>query len=58
MKDLVILKGKEAVCDSLEVAERFHKKHKSVLRSIDTIVAQNCATRIMFHQSEYKAGDN
>lgn len=57
MKDLVILKGNEAVCDSLEVAERFHKKHKSVLRSIDNIVAQNCATKTMFHQSEYKAGD-
>lgn len=57
MNDLVLIKGKEAVCDSLEVAERFHKKHKSVLRSIDNIVAQNCATKGMFHLSEYKAGD-
>jgi Rha family phage regulatory protein len=57
LKNLVVIKRNRAVCDSLEVAERFHKKHKSVLRSIDNIVAQNCATKEMFHKAFYKAGD-
>ncbi|MDF2537701.1 MAG: phage regulatory protein rha family [Herbinix sp.] len=35
MKDLVILKGNEAVCDSLEVAERFHKRHQEILYAIE-----------------------
>lgn len=42
MKDLVSLKCNEAVCDSLEVAERFNKKHKTIIRNIETL-AQNCA---------------
>lgn len=35
MEDLVQIVGKKAMCDSLQVAERFGKRHKNVLRSID-----------------------
>lgn len=33
--DLVRMRGKDAVCDSLEVAEHFRKRHDNVIRIID-----------------------
>ena len=39
MNELVYLKNDEAVCDSLQVAERFNKRHDRVLRAIDNLVA-------------------
>ena len=32
MNELVYLKNDEAVCDSLQVAEKFGKEHKNVCR--------------------------
>ncbi|WP_370531483.1 Rha family transcriptional regulator, partial [Enterococcus lactis] len=37
MQELVILKNKEAVTTSLQVAESFEKKHKNVLRDIEKL---------------------
>lgn len=45
------------VADSLEVADRFGKAHKTVLRSIEEILnnlaAQNCATKF-FIPADYQ----
>lgn len=46
----------EPVASSREVAKRFGKEHKDVLRAIKSITAQNCAVTQMFYQSEYTAG--
>lgn len=37
MKELVYLKNDKAVCDSLQVAEKFGKEHRNVLRAIDNL---------------------
>ena len=37
MQELVYLKNDEAVCDSLQVAEKFGKRHDRVIRSIESI---------------------
>lgn len=54
---LVYLKNDEAVCDSLQVAEKFGKEHKNVLQSIDNLIAENSAVKIMFKISSYKSGN-
>ncbi len=38
MQELVYLKNDEAVCDSLQVAEKFKKRHDRVLRAIDNLL--------------------
>lgn len=47
MNGLVILKGKEAVCDSLEVAKRFHKRHDKLISEIERmygdLIDKGCA---------------
>ena len=35
MNELVYLKNDEAVCDNLQVAEKFGKRHDNVLQAID-----------------------
>lgn len=56
MNELVQLRNDEAVCSSLNVAEKFGKRHDSVLRSIEQIIAdsspQNCVQ--CFLESSYK----
>lgn len=51
--ELVIMKDKQAVTDSLQVARNFEKEHKNVLQSIDEImgVAENSAD--LFHEDFY-----
>lgn len=48
------------VADSLEVAERFGKPHKNVLRTIDSLVTevatQNCATNAETRRLLYLGG--
>ena len=39
---------------SLQVAKDFSKEHKSVLRSIENLVAQNCATKNLFYETDYE----
>ena len=57
MNELVYLKNDEVVCDSLQVAEKFGKEHKNVLQSIDNLIAENSAVKIMFKISSYKSGN-
>ena len=57
MNELVYLKNDEAVCDSIQVAEKFGKEHKNVLQSIDNLIAENSAVKIMFKISSYKSGN-
>lgn len=38
MNELVYLKNDEAVCDSLQVAEKFGKRHDNVLQAIDNLL--------------------
>ena len=56
MEELVYLKNDEAVCSSLQVAEKFGKRHADVMRSIENLVkndsTQNCVQ--CFKQSTYK----
>ncbi len=39
---------------SLQVAEDFGKKHKDVLRAIENLAAQNCATKSLYFESTYE----
>lgn len=48
MKELVSIKREQVVCDSLQVAEKFGKIHRDVMRSVDALIAQNCAVAEMF----------
>ena len=56
MDELVYLKNDEPVCSSLQVAEKFGKRHADVMRSIDNLIkndsTQNCVQ--CFKQSAYK----
>lgn len=56
MNELVQIMNSKAVCTSLQVAEKFGKQHKDVLRSIEKIIrdssAQNCAQS--FKETFYK----
>lgn len=54
MNDLVIMKDKQAVTSSLQVADTFGKQHKHVLESIDKLVAENPATKSMFATGFYE----
>ena len=55
MNELIQLKNNEAVGSSLDVAEKFHKSHKNVIRRIENIIAddqtQNCVR--CFMKSKY-----
>ena len=52
-EELVFVVRNKCVCSSLDLARNFEKKHKTILRSIDNLVAQNCATKNMFHERNY-----
>lgn len=57
MNDIILsTQNGEPVASSRDVAKRFGKEHKDVLRAIKSITAQNCAVTQMFYQSEYTAG--
>lgn len=57
MDDIILsTQNGEPVASSRDVAKRFGKEHKDVLRAIKSITAQNCAVTQMFYQSEYTAG--
>lgn len=55
MNDFVYMKNDEAVCDSLQVAEKFEKEHRNVLQSLDNLIAENSAVKSMFKIANYKA---
>lgn len=56
MTDLVIIQNKQAVTSSRNIAEKFGKEHRSILRKIRDILncAQNCAQ--WFFGNQYKDG--
>ena len=57
MNELVHLENDEAVCSSLEVAEKFGKRHNNVLRSIGGLL-KNEETKKMFKKSVYSDNQN
>ena len=44
MNELVYLKNDEAVCDSLQVAEKFHKRHDKLLHEIERMYSDLIGT--------------
>lgn len=58
MNELVYLKNDEAVCDSLQIAEKFGKRHSDVIRAIENLIkndsTQNCVQ--CFRKTSYKDG--
>ena len=58
LNKLVFIHNDVAVCDSLQVAEKFEKEHRNVLQSIDNLlIAENSAVKEMFKESTYKANN-
>lgn len=56
MDELVSVKNDEAVCSSLEVADKFGKRHKHVMRAIEQIKEDSSAQKWAqsFHETTYK----
>lgn len=52
--ELVIMKDKQAVTTSLQVAENFEKEHKNILQAINNLAAENSATKNLFFESIYE----
>lgn len=57
MDNLVYIHHEIAVCDSLQVAEKFEKRHDNVLQSIDYLITENSGVKVMFQKSTYKANN-
>lgn len=55
MDELVIMKNRQAVTSSLQVAETFGKEHKNVLQNVDNLVAENSAAKLMFAEGTYES---
>lgn len=58
MNDLVVMKNKQAVTSSLQVAETFGKAHKHVIESIRNMTAENLALQNMFKSGTYLSKQN
>lgn len=55
MTELVYLKNDEAVCDSLQVAEKFGKRHDNVMRAISNLLKnEEIENRKIFRISHHK----
>ena len=56
MNDLVIMKDKQAVTSSLQVAETFEKEHKNIMRDIDKLLESGGSklSREMFATGAYE----
>lgn len=50
---LVTMKGKNTVCDSLEVAKHFHKRHKNMIQSIERLAENSADVQKMFEPKQY-----
>lgn len=57
LNELVCIRNEIAVCDSLQVAEKFEKEHRHILRDIDELTAPNWAVKGLFKVSTYKANN-
>lgn len=56
MNDLINITNRDgqAVVSTLEVAERFGKEHKDVLRTIRNLAAEKCAAKSMFYETTFE----
>ena len=55
MTDIILFtQNGEPVASSRQIAESFGKEHKSVLRSVEDLVAQNCAAKSMFYETTFE----
>ena len=55
MTDIILsTQNGEPVASSRQIAENFGKEHKTVLRSIEELAAQNCAAKSMFYETTYE----
>ena len=55
MTDIILsTQNGEPVASSRQIAESFGKEHKSVLRSVEDLVAQNCAAKSMFYETTFE----
>ena len=52
-EELVIMRDRQAVTTSLQVAENFEKNHADVMRSIRNLTQQNCRVKNMFVEDVY-----
>ena len=57
-EELVLIKKDEAVCTSLDVAEKFNKRHDVVLRNIEAFINENETTKLWFLKSNYQVKGN
>ena len=48
MDELVYLRNDEAVCSSLQVAEKFEKRHDNVMRSIEGLLKNEETHEMLF----------
>jgi len=62
MNELVISRNQKAVCSSLQVAEKFRKRHDNVMRDIEKLLVDSSKLRnengeipVMFQKAKYKA---
>lgn len=53
MNDLVVMKNKQAVTTSLNVAEVFEKNHQHILEAIDNLTVENSTVKNMFMEDTY-----
>lgn len=51
--DLVIMRGKDAVCDSLDVAEHFKKRHKNMIQNIERLAENSADVEALFKKQTY-----
>lgn len=58
MEDLVSIVGNNAVCTSMKVAEKFGRKHKNVIKSIENLLGTDSAKKLAQWFSKGKYKDN
>lgn len=58
MNELVLLKDEQVVCSSLDVAERFGKKHSDLIRKIENGISNSENAKLHFQKSYYKTDGN
>lgn len=51
--DLVRMRGKTPVTDSLAISREFERRHGNVLRTLDSLIADGTISRLNFESAEY-----
>lgn len=52
---MIFEKKEQAVVSSRTIAEQFEKEHKNVLQSIQNLIAENSAVKLMFYRNYYES---